>query len=372
MRVLPNSFDRLWADCEADVMAAVARVGASGWYILGREVSAFEERLAAWAGVPHAVGVANGMDALEIALRLRGIGRGDKVLTSPLSAFPTALSITRAGAVPVFTDTDANGLLDPAGVEEALTVHPDIKAIAPVHLYGQLADMTALQVLADQAGALIFEDAAQAIGAKRYGTPVADHQRMASISFYPTKNLGVLGDGGALFVHSEEDAEAARAIRNYGQTAKYVHDLEGLNSRLDEVHAATLTDAFLPRLDGWLATRRRVAQTYLDQITQPNLTLMPGPDPEGSGWHLFPVRVDPSRRETFMAYLSEAGVISSIHYPILLSEQKALTDQGPVLTVGALDTARAIATTEVSLPIHPYLTEEEQAYVISTTNAWKG
>lgn len=372
MRVLPNSFDRLWSDCEADVMAAVARVGASGWYILGCEVAAFEEHLAAWAGVPHVVGVANGMDALEIAFRIRGIGQGDKVLTSPLSAFPTALSITRAGAVPVFADTDAHGLLSSATVEEALATHPDIKAIAPVHLYGQLADMTVIQTLADRAGALVFEDAAQAIGAKRHDIRVADHGRMASISFYPTKNLGVLGDGGALFVHSDADAEAARAIRNYGQTAKYVHDLEGLNSRLDEVHAATLTDAFLPRLDDWLTTRRRIAKTYLGQITNTKVTLMPGPDPEGSGWHLFPVRVDPSRRDAFMAHLSDAGVIPGIHYPILLPEQKALTDQGPVLNVGTLDQARAIATSEVSLPIHPYLTDGELDLVIATVNAWEG
>ncbi len=372
MRVFPNSFDRLWSDCETDILAAVSRVGASGWYVLGSEVSAFETQLAAWAGVPYVIGVANGMDALEIAFRISGIGRGDKILTTPLSAFPTALSITRAGAVPVFADTDEHGLLDPNAVEEALAAHPDIKAIAPVHLYGQLADMTALQALADRADVMLFEDAAQAIGAKRHETGVADNRRMAAISFYPTKNLGVLGDGGALFLHSEEAAEAARSVRNYGQTSKYVHDLEGLNSRLDEIHAAMLRDAFLPRLDGWLTDRRGIAKTYLDQILNPKVALMPGPDPKGSGWHLFPVRVDPVHRETFMNHLSDRGIVAGIHYPILLPEQRALKNQGSVLTVGSLDTARAIAKSEVSLPIHPYLTEIEQDFIITAVNDWEG
>lgn len=167
MQVLANSFDRMWADCGDQALAAMARVGASGWYVLGREVEAFEQALAEWAGVPHVVGVANGMDALEIAFRISKIGRGDKVLTTPLSAFPTTLSITRAGAVPVYADTDEHGLLCPDAAAAALAAHPDIRAIAPVHLYGQLADMDALQNLADSHGALVFEDAAQAIGARR-------------------------------------------------------------------------------------------------------------------------------------------------------------------------------------------------------------
>ena len=372
MRVVPNAFERLWSDCGADVLEAVSRVGESGWYVLGPEVTLFEKILAEWAKVPYVVGVANGMDALEIALRISGIGPGDKVITTPLSAFPTALSITRAGAQPIFVDTDIHGLLDPDAVEKAIKFHDNIKAIVPVHLYGQLADVAALQHLADRIGALLFEDAAQAIGAKRHEICVADHCRMASISFYPTKNLGVLGDGGALFVHSEDSAEAARSMRNYGQTTKYVHDFEGLNSRLDEIHAAMLTTAFLPRLDGWLAARRRIAKTYLDQIINPEVTLMPGPDPEGSSWHLFPVRIDPTKREAFMSYLSKAGIISSIHYPFLMPEQRALIDRGSIITVGSLNTARAIATSEVSLPIHPYLTESEQNFVISTINAWNG
>jgi|TARA_R110002126_G_scaffold6194_9_gene32762 dTDP-3-amino-3,4,6-trideoxy-alpha-D-glucose transaminase len=370
MKVLPNTFDRLWTDCSSDILAAVERVGASGWYILGKEVVAFEAALAVWAKTPYVVGVANGMDALEIAFRIRGIGPGDKVLTTPLSAFPTALSILRAGATPVYCDTDKHGLLDVAAAEAAFASHPDIKAIAPVHLYGHLADMNALQTLADKYGAIVFEDAAQAIGATRHGIQVGDNGRMASLSFYPTKNLGVLGDGGALLVHTEADNTVAQAMRNYGQTAKYVHDIPGLNSRLDEVHAATLTDAFLPRLSDWLKTRKRIAKTYLENITHPAVTLMPGPDTEGAGWHLFPVLVDIEKRDAFVAYLQNAGIGAALHYPILMPEQRAITDYSTPVICGNLDTARRIANSEVSLPIHPYLSEEEQAYVIATINAW--
>jgi dTDP-4-amino-4,6-dideoxygalactose transaminase len=370
MKVLPNTFDRLWTDCSSDVLAAVERVGASGWYILGKEVVAFEAALAVWAKTPYVVGVANGMDALEIAFRIRGIGPGDKVLTTPLSAFPTALSILRAGATPVYCDTDKHGLLDVAAAEAAFANHPDIKAIAPVHLYGHLADMNALQALADKYGAIVFEDAAQAIGATRHGMQVGDNGRMASLSFYPTKNLGVLGDAGALLVHTEADNKVAQAMRNYGQTAKYVHDIPGLNSRLDEVHAATLTDAFLPRLSDWLKTRKRIAKTYLENITHPAVTLMPGPDTEGAGWHLFPVLVDIEKRDAFVTYLQNAGIGAALHYPILMPEQRAITDYSTPVICGNLDTARRIANSEVSLPIHPYLSEEEQAYVIATINAW--
>jgi dTDP-3-amino-3,4,6-trideoxy-alpha-D-glucose transaminase len=199
---------------------------------------------------------------------------------------------------------------------------------------------------------------------------VGDNGRMASLSFYPTKNLGVLGDAGALLVHTEADNTVAQAMRNYGQTAKYVHDIPGLNSRLDEVHAATLTDAFLPRLSDWLKTRKRIAKTYLENITHPAVTLMPGPDTEGAGWHLFPVLVDIEKRDAFVTYLQNAGIGAALHYPILMPEQRAITDYSTPVICGNLDTARRIANSEVSLPIHPYLSEEEQAYVIATINAW--
>lgn len=370
MPVLANDFQRLWQDCQQDYLAAVEKVGQSGWYILGQEVAAFESALTAYSGSRFAVGCANGMDALELALRLRGIGDGDKVLTTPLSAFATGLAILRAGAEPVYCDVDMHGALDPEAAAAALAEFPDIRAIMPVHLYGHLADMAALAPLAAAHDIPLIEDAAQAIGATRDGITVGAQGRMAGYSFYPTKNLGVIGDGGALMLGDAEQDTAARALRNYGQTEKYVHDLIGLNSRLDEVHAATMTHVFLPRLDRWLQTRRSIASAYLSGITNPHVTLLPGPDHHGSGWHLFPVLVAPDRRDDFLAHLKAHDIQAGLHYPILIPHQKAMTGRGNPLVSGSLERAEQFAQGEVSLPIHPYLTPEETDQVISCVNAW--
>ncbi|WP_157994792.1 DegT/DnrJ/EryC1/StrS family aminotransferase [Paracoccus tegillarcae] len=372
MQILANDFTKLWQDCQDDYIAAVAAVGASGWYILGREVSGFEDALSAYCVSPFSVGCANGMDALEIALRVLGIGPGDKVLTTPLSAFATGLAILRAGAEPVYCDVDEHGALDPDAAAKALDSMNGIRAIIPVHLYGHMADIAALSAVADQYNVPIIEDAAQAIGASRNGVRVGAQGRIACFSFYPTKNLGVVGDGGALIVSDEQQATAARALRNYGQTEKYVHDTIGLNSRLDELHAATLNHVFLPKLDGWLTARRRIARAYLDGITNPNVSLLPGPDHDGSVWHLFPVLVKADRRDNFLAHLQADGIQVGLHYPILISDQRAMTDRGSPLVSGSLEQARQFATQEASLPIHPYLTDDEIGHVISSVNKWAG
>lgn len=357
-------------------MAAVEQVGASGWYILGQEVAAFEEDLARYCGSGFAVGCGNGMDALEIALRISGIGPGDRVLTTPLSAFPTTLGILRAGAEPVFCDVDDHGLMDPAAAEFALQTIDGIRAVIPVHLYGNLADLDALGTLAHSAGAVLIEDAAQAIGAQRFGAQVGGatvqhpQKNIACFSFYPTKNLGAVGDGGALILPDELSARAARAIRNYGQTTRYVHDVIGMNSRLDELHASTMRKAFLPRLDFWLARRRSIARRYLNGITTKHITLLPGPDSQGGGWHLFPVLVEAARRDDFLAYLEANGVQAGVHYPILISEQKAIRDCGVPRIVGDLAHARHFCESEVSLPIHPYLRDDEIDYIIQTVQKW--
>ena len=372
MQVLANDFKRLWQDCQQDYTAAVTEVGASGWYILGQHVAAFEKDLAAYSGSRWAVGCANGMDALELALRIVGIGPGDKVLTTPLSAFATGLAILRAGAEPVYCDVDTHGALDPVAAAAALETIPGIRAIMPVHLYGHLADMAALAPLAAQYSIPLIEDAAQAIGSTRDTIPVGAEGRMACYSFYPTKNLGVIGDGGALMVGCEDHAVAAQALRNYGQTEKYVHDVIGLNSRLDELHAATLKNAFLPRLDGWLAARRGIARAYLERITSPHVTLLPGPDRDGSGWHLFPVLVAADRRDAFVRHLQSHEIQAGLHYPILIPHQKAMTERGTPLVAGPLARARMFADSEVSLPIHPYLSAPEIDHVIACVNDWAG
>lgn len=372
LSVTANAFDRLWLECEHDYIAAVKRVGRSGWHILGREVAEFETRLAAFCGSAAAVGCANGLDAIEIALRIAGVAPGDKVLTSPLSAFASALAIIRTGARPVFCDVDAHGLMDPEAARVEFARHPDIRAILPVHLYGHLADMEALSRLAEAHGVPLIEDAAQAIGARRNGVRVGEFAVAACFSFYPTKNLGVFGDGGALLISDVSLLEAAQAVRNYGQSSKYVHDVLGLNSRLDELHAATLTSAFLPRLDRWLSRRRKIASQYLDALNNPLVTLLPGPDREGAGWHLFPLLVAAKGRAQFLDHLERQGVQGGIHYPFLMSDQKAYTDLYGQSETDRLVLARKFAESEVSLPIHPYLTDEEVEHVIQAVNSWEG
>lgn len=372
MDVSANSFDRLWAECHDDYIAAVTEVGASGWYILGGQVSAFETDLAAWCSRDHAVGCGNGMDALEIALRAAGIGAGDRVLTTPLSAFATGLAVLRARAEPVYCDTDAHGLLDPNAVQAALEDDPLIRAVIPVHLYGHLADMPRLETIVEGRDVILIEDAAQAIGATRDGRGVGAGGHAAAFSFYPTKNLGAIGDGGALLPADAAMDEIARSMRNYGQTERYVHDVIGLNSRLDELHAATLRRVFLPRLAGWLSRRREIAASYLADLDTTHVTRLPGPDSDGAGWHLFPVLVEAERRDDFLSHLKRNGVQAGLHYPVLIPDQKAMTGRGTPLVTGDLGNARRFATCEVSLPIHPYLSQAEVAHVIDTVNAWSG
>ncbi len=372
MKVVANAFDRLWADCQDEVMAAAAAVGASGWWILGPQVAGFEKDLASACGLPHAVGCANGMDAIEIALRAAGIAPGSKVLTTPLSAFATALAILRAGAEPVFADVDEHGLMDPRAAQAALAAHPDIAAVVPVHLYGHLADTPRLAELARNAGAVLIEDAAQAIGATRGGVRVGQHGLATCLSFYPTKNLGAMGDGGALLTADEAIGRRAKMLRNYGQGEKYIHIEMGLNSRLDEMHAAVLKAAFLPKLAGWTARRRTIARRYLDGIKNGHVVCVAGPDTAGSVWHLFPILVAPQRRGAFTAYLESRGIQANLHYPVVIPDQEAITRRGPARVHGALDRARMFASSEVSLPIHPYLEDGEVEHVIEAVNGWAG
>lgn len=370
MVVAANSFDRMWDECGPNILSAIEAVGRSGWYILGQSVKSFEAKLTAYTGAAYAVGCGNGMDALEISLRAAGIGPGDQVLTTPLSAFATGLAILRAGAEPIYADVDANGLLDPVRVEAALAAYPAIKAIMPVHLYGHLADTPRLAELACNHGAVLIEDAAQSIGARRGGVRMGQYGLTACLSFYPTKNLGTIGDGGALITTDAEIAELSRSLRNYGQTERYVHDVIGMNSRLDELHAAILGEVLLPRLGDWTALRRAVARRYITEIRNPAIEVLTGPDPEGSVWHLFPVLVAPERRAAFMEHLAVAGVQTGQHYPILIPDQKAVTDRGIPKVADDLVEARLISQSEVSLPIQPHLTEDEVSLVIDAVNAW--
>jgi dTDP-3-amino-3,4,6-trideoxy-alpha-D-glucose transaminase len=367
-----NNFEAQWKVVGAEVLATVDRVGASGWYILGREVERFEAALAAAWGLPHAVGVGNGLDAIEIGLRCLGIRPGDRVLTTPLSAFATTLAVMRCGGVPVFVDTDASGLLDLDRCRHLLSRERRIRFVVPVHLYGHSVDLEGLEALRDEFDLELVEDCAQAIGARSGGRPVGTIGKVAAVSFYPTKNLGALGDGGALLTADKEIARRARALRHYGQSATYVHDEPGMNSRLDEVHAAVLADVFLPRLAEWTARRGEVALRYRSEIHSRAVRVVPMPKGSSPVWHLFPVLCDPVRREAFRAHLSGAGVSSGIHYPRLIPEQRALLEHGSHEVHGPLVNASTFAEGEVSLPIHPFLTKEDVDRVIAAVCSWVG
>lgn len=366
-----NDFKRQWADTSADALAAFEEIGASGWYILGREVREFEEALALYWGLPHVVGVASGLDAIELSLKALGCGPGDRVLTTPLSAFATALAILNLGAVPVFVDTDPYGQIDLDACEAVFASRPEIRYFVPVHLYGHALDMPRLQALRDRFECRMVEDAVQSIGACFNGRVTGSAGHMAALSFYPTKNLGALGDGGAILTADEDLAQRARMLRDYGQSAKYRHELVGYNSRLDELHAGLLRRVSLGRLPAWTEARRRVAAAYIDAIRNPAIQVPGAPAGSHSCWHLFPVLVDPDRKRDFMAWLTARGIGSGEHYPISIPDQPAMREV-EFEVAGTLATAQRICRSEVSLPIHPYLQDAEIGQVIDACNQWKG
>ena len=368
--ILQNDFKRQWEFVEGPALDAVRRVGESGWYILGREVEAFETALAEFWGVSHAIGVGNGLDALEIGLRCLDLQPGEKVLTTPLSAFATTLAIMRAGGVPLFVDVDDSGCIDLRHCREVLDQDRSIRFLVPVHLYGFALPMQELARLKSDFGLQIVEDCAQCIGASFGKTAAGTVGQMAATSFYPTKNLGAMGDAGALLTNDAALAEKARSLRNYGQSAHYLHSTPGLNSRLDELHAAVLREAFLPNLEQWTKTRKRTAEKYLKQIRHPSIQL-PAPDPAMDPvWHLFPVLAADDSRDQLRGYLDSCGIMTGVHYPRLICEQPALRNSSWEKAVEPVK-ARRFAQCELSLPIHPFLTEPEVDAVIAACNDWK-
>jgi dTDP-3-amino-3,4,6-trideoxy-alpha-D-glucose transaminase len=367
--VLANDFTRLWADAGQDVLAAVARVGASGNYVLGPEVRSFEAALAPVFGRRDAIGCASGLDALEIALRALQVPRGAKALTTPLTAFATTLAIVRAGCTPVFVDVDAHGQLDLGRCREVLSSDPTVRALVPVHLFGHVGDLGELESLRRRFDLALVEDCAQCIGAASHGRRAGSVGQLAATSFYPTKNLGALGDGGAVVTDDAALTERCRALRDYGQSAKYVHDEVGLNSRLDELHAAVLARAFLPRLAAWTERRRAVARAYDAGIAHPQVHPVPPPPGSDGVHHLYPVRVPAAARDAFLAHLRARGVRAGLHYPVLVPHQRAL-EGWPFEVRGELARAGELARCEVSLPIHPYIEPGEVARVIDAVNGW--
>jgi dTDP-4-amino-4,6-dideoxygalactose transaminase len=349
LQLRPEAGDR------AAVDAAIRRVIDRGWFVLGPEVQAFEEAFARATGAAHAVGVGTGTDAIAIVLRAIGIGRGDEVITSPLSAAYTALAVMMVGARPVFADLDPRRLtLDPAAVEAA--IGPDTAAILPVHLYGQPADMTSLAAVAERHGLAIVEDCCQAHLATASGRPVGSFGVAGTYSFYPTKNLGALGDGGAITTDDTRLADRLRRLRNGGQTDRYHHADPGINSRLDDIQAAIL-GARLPRLHGWTARRRALAAMYRRELADGTGVEVPPECDAGHVYHLFTVRS--ARRKALRAHLAAAGIETLVHYPIPIPRQPALAAESPA----DCPVADRVCEEILSLPLYPAMPDGHAAEV---------
>ena len=288
---------------------------------------------------------------------------GQKVLTTPFSAFATTLAILRAGGVPVFVDVDDNGNIDLEQCREVFSRERSIRFFVPVHLYGNPLDLEKLAGLKRDFDLVIVEDCAQAIGAKHGGRNVGTVGQAAATSFYPTKNLGALGDGGALLTNDPRTATRARALRNYGQSDLYLHDEFGLNSRLDELHAAVLSDALLPNLQRWTEARRQIAARYLRDIDLIR-TIEPAPSAEPV-WHLFPIFVEAAERDNVREHLLGRGIASGVHYPRVIPDQPAMQLSLSYEVAIEPSNARRLAASELSLPIHAFLREDEVQVVIT-------
>jgi dTDP-4-amino-4,6-dideoxygalactose transaminase len=348
---LRREYDRY----QAEIDQAIERVLRRGWFILGDEGEAFEEEWARYCGVAHAVGVGNGTDAIQLALRAGGIGPGDEVVVPALTATFTALAVSMAGATPVFADVDPERYtLDPAALEAAIT--PRTAAVIPVHLYGCPADMTSIGEIARRHGLLVLEDAAQAHGARYQGTRTSGLGDVAAFSFYPSKNLGAYGDAGALVTDDAGLAAKVRMLRHGGQRRTYEHELLGTNSRLDEIQAAILR-AKLPHLDRWNNRRRALAARYDAGLREcADLGLPSVPDGVEHVFHLYVVRT-PLRDA-----LRGTGINTGIHYPQGVHLQKAYAHLG--YEPGSCPHAEAAAAEVLSLPMFPQLSQSEAGQII--------
>jgi dTDP-3-amino-3,4,6-trideoxy-alpha-D-glucose transaminase len=347
-------------ELRAELAGAVQRVVASSHYVLGPEVEAFEHEFARFCGARHCVGVGNGMQAIELVLRALGIGAGDEVVTVSHTAFPTAAAVTATGATPVFVDVDAETCcMRPEAVSEALG--PRTRAVLPVHLYGRCADIDPIRALAADADVPVVEDAAQAHGAAYRGSRAGTLARAAAFSFYPTKNLGALGDGGAVVTDDDDLALHVRRLRNYGEESKYVNVEPGFNSRLDELQAAILR-VKLAHLERWNAERRTIAALYDELLAGCRAALAPAPD-AGHVYHLYVVRS--GDRDGLQAHLADAGIGAQVHYPTPVHRQAAYAGGG-ARAGGSLATTEALAGEVLSLPAYPGLGERAVREVAGT------
>jgi dTDP-4-amino-4,6-dideoxygalactose transaminase len=364
--ILMNDFKAEPAELREAMSAAAARVFASGWYVLGNEVKAFERAWAGACGTAHCLGVGNGMDAIELALRGLGIGSGDEVITTPMTAFATVLAVLRAGATPVLADIEpGSGLLSADSVRRCLS--PRTRAVLLVHLYGQMRDMPAWMSLCSDAGVHLIEDCAQAHLARWNEHPAGSLGVAGAYSFYPTKNLGAIGDGGALVTQSEAMAVRVGQLRNYGQSERYVHPELGMNSRLDELQAALLS-VRLRWIDEFTVRRRAIAERYDAELHNPRVRLLEPPQQAGAHvHHLYALLCE--NRAAMARHLADSGVQTLNHYPVPVHKQAPCTSlrrdpQG-------LPHAEAHAASCLSIPCHPQMSDADVTTVIAAVNAFQ-
>ncbi|MCZ6784759.1 MAG: DegT/DnrJ/EryC1/StrS family aminotransferase [Proteobacteria bacterium] len=352
----------------ADELApALESVISSTAFVLGPPVAEFEAAFAEFQGVAHCVGVGNGTDALELVLRAVGVGEGDEVILPANTFIATALAVARVGATPVLVDADPiHYLIDPEEVESR--VGPRTRAILPVHLYGQMAPMERLAPIAERAGVLLLEDAAQAQGARRNGAGAGSVGVAAGVSFYPGKNLGAYGDAGAVLSRDADVADRVRRLRNWGSEQKYHHPDVGFNSRLDTIQAAVLL-VKLRHLADWNAARRRAADRYEEMLKSIDRVSLPGTLPGNEHvWHLYVIRVP--ERDRVLAELNGAGIGAGIHYPVPVHLQGAFAQLG--CGPGSFPETEKAAGEILSLPLHPGLTEPQQERVVEVLRAALG
>jgi dTDP-4-amino-4,6-dideoxygalactose transaminase len=355
---------RQYRHIQAEIDQAVARTLANGWYILGEELAAFERDFAAYCGIRYAVGVGSGTEALHLALRAAGVRSGDLVITVPNTAVPTVCAIVAANARPVFVDIDPRTYnLDPEKLRAYLKAQRSpylAKAVIPVHLYGQPADLQPILDLANEYGLTVIEDAAQAHGAEYQGRKAGSFGLAGCFSFYPTKNLGAYGDAGMVVTNDGAVAERVRMLRNYGEEAKYRNRTQGFNSRLDELQAAILR-VKLKHLDEWVDARRRLAVLYNDLLAETPLVVPAEMAAARHSYHLYVVRSQ--RRDELQQYLQGNGIGTSIHYPLPIHFQNAY--QHLDYATGDFPEAERASREILSLPLYPELAEEDVRQVAS-------
>lgn len=361
MKIQMLDLSEQYQSLKDEILTTLDDVMSSSQFILGSHVKTLETDIATYSNVAHGIGVGNGSDAIHIALQAAGISPGDEVITTAFTFFATGGAIVRAGATPVYVDIDPITFnIDPAKIEAAIT--EKTKAIIPVHLYGQMADMESIMKIANRYNLVVVEDAAQAIGSKQNGKTVGELGTAATYSFFPTKNLGAYGDGGMIVTNNDDLAEKSRVIRVHGSKPKYYHHVLGYNSRLDEMQAAILNVKF-PHLDKWSEQRRACAAIYTELLNEKLSDVIQTPvEVEGNHhvFHQYTLRVP--KRDELQTYLKEQGVASMIYYPLPLHVQPVFENLG--YKEGDLPETDKAAKEAISLPMYPELKREDQEFVV--------